>query len=68
VLLKAEVAELLFPSVIKDLAFQKDIDVDLHKVISLQVIFFFSLQIFILLSSWILSFYRFSISALLLNV
>ncbi|KAI5562653.1 hypothetical protein BDE02_15G066000 [Populus trichocarpa] len=36
VLLKAEVAELLFPSVIKDLAFQKDIDVDLHKVISLQ--------------------------------
>lgn len=36
VLLKAEVAELLFPSVIKDLAFQKDIDVDLHKLISLQ--------------------------------
>ncbi|XP_034925984.1 serine/threonine-protein kinase ATM isoform X2 [Populus alba] len=36
VLLKAEVAELLFPSVIIDLAFQKDIDVDLHKLISLQ--------------------------------
>ncbi|KAJ6760715.1 SERINE/THREONINE-PROTEIN KINASE ATM [Salix purpurea] len=37
VLLKAEVAELLFSSVIIDLAFQKHIDVDLHKLISLQV-------------------------------
>ncbi|XP_011028561.1 PREDICTED: serine/threonine-protein kinase ATM [Populus euphratica] len=36
VLLKAEVAELLFPSVIIVLACQKDIDVDLHKLISSQ--------------------------------
>lgn len=38
--LKAEVAELLLPSVIVDLAGRKDMDVDLHKLISLQVTFF----------------------------
>ncbi|KAE8124229.1 hypothetical protein FH972_019134 [Carpinus fangiana] len=37
VLLKAEVAELLLPSVIVNLAGRKDTDVDLHKIISLQV-------------------------------
>ncbi|CAK7328913.1 unnamed protein product [Dovyalis caffra] len=36
VLLKAEVAELLFPSVIIDLACRQDIHLDLHKLISLQ--------------------------------
>jgi ataxia telangiectasia mutated family protein len=39
VLLKAEVAELLLPSVIVNLAGRKDTDVDLHKIISLQVVF-----------------------------
>ena len=38
-LLKAEVAELLLPSVIVNLAGRKDTDVDLHKIISLQVVF-----------------------------
>lgn len=38
-LLKAEVAELLLPSVIVNLAGRKDMDVDLHKIISLQVVF-----------------------------
>ncbi|KAJ4840216.1 hypothetical protein Tsubulata_002970 [Turnera subulata] len=37
VLLKAEVAELLLPSVIVDLAGRKDVQVDLHTLISLQV-------------------------------
>ncbi|XP_043813489.1 serine/threonine-protein kinase ATM isoform X5 [Manihot esculenta] len=37
VLLKAEVAEFLLPSVIEDLAGRKNMDVDLHKLISLQV-------------------------------
>ncbi|XP_057988495.1 serine/threonine-protein kinase ATM isoform X2 [Hevea brasiliensis] len=37
VLLKAEVAELLLPSVIEDLAGRKNMDMDLHKLISLQV-------------------------------
>jgi ataxia telangiectasia mutated family protein len=39
VLLKAEVAELVLPSVIVNLAGRKDTDVDLHKIISLQVVF-----------------------------
>lgn len=37
VLLKAEVAEFLLPSVIEDLAGRKNMDMDLHKLISLQV-------------------------------
>jgi hypothetical protein len=39
VLLKAEVAELLLPSVIVNLAGRKDLDADLHKTISSQVEF-----------------------------
>ena len=39
VLLKPEVAELLLPSAIVDLAARKDIDVNLHRLISLKVIF-----------------------------
>ncbi|XP_023004525.1 serine/threonine-protein kinase ATM isoform X2 [Cucurbita maxima] len=37
VLVKAEIAELLLPSVVVNLAGRKDMDIDLHKVISLQV-------------------------------
>ncbi|XP_022135092.1 serine/threonine-protein kinase ATM isoform X3 [Momordica charantia] len=37
VLLKAEIAELLLPSVVVNLAGRKDLDFDLHKLISLQV-------------------------------
>jgi hypothetical protein len=46
VLLKAEVAELLLPSVIVNLAGRKDMDVDLHKIISLQVVFLSYLVVF----------------------
>ena len=38
-LLKAEVAELLLPTVIVNLAGRKDLDADLHKTISSQVEF-----------------------------
>lgn len=38
-LLKSEVAELLLPSVFVNLAGRKDMDVDLHKIISSQVVF-----------------------------
>ena len=37
VLLKAEVAELLLPSIFVNLAGRKDLEIDLHKVISVQV-------------------------------
>lgn len=39
VLAKSEVAELLFPSVMVNLAGRKDLDVDLCKLISFQVVF-----------------------------
>ena len=38
-LLKAEVAELLLPTVIVNLAGRKDLEAGLHKTISLQVVF-----------------------------
>lgn len=40
VLLKAEAAELLLPSIFVNIAARKDMEIDLHKLISLQVIFY----------------------------
>jgi len=38
ILLKAEFAELLLPSIFVNIAARKDLEIDLHKLISLQVI------------------------------
>lgn len=40
VLLKAEAAELLLPSIFVNIAARKDMEIDLHKLISLQVTFY----------------------------
>ena len=39
VLFKAEVAELLLPSIFVNIAARKDLEIDLHRLISLQVVF-----------------------------
>lgn len=49
-LLKAEVAELLLPSVIVNLAGRKDLEADLHKTISLKVVFLSSFGWFLVIS------------------
>lgn len=58
--LKAELAELLLPSIFVNLAGRMDLDIDLQQLVSLQVFFFppFLLELFMII---IISFISFSL-------
>lgn len=64
VLMKAEVAELLLASIIVNLAGKKDMDVDLYKLISLQVVSLFNFCLFTVVFMVVLLHFEIGISFL----